>query len=259
MTAQWPASTLSRMPGGGIRVLTLNSLFHSRQRARLRVIARLLKEADPDVCCLQEVILRRNLRLLDAELANLSTWGPLVLGGVATLTRMPAEGSAYEVYRTGVWFEWGARKGFLTTRLRPGGTHLTVINTHLLANYDEDWSPGNRYAKKLRDELCQLAAAVRQVPDDQLLVVAGDFNVPLASPLFQEFLAGCGLRPAFNWDGYLPGQRGWPAIDNVLYRAPHGHPVRARARTCFGELVELEDGRRAYPSDHLGVLAELEW
>jgi len=247
------------MRGPVVRILTLNCLFHSRARARLAVIARLLKEAAPDVACLQEIILRRNVGPLSAERADFRPWGPLVLGGLVTLTRAAVESSTFEVFRTGVWFEWGARKGFLTTRLRIENRPLTVINTHLLANYDEDWRLENRYARKQLDELSQLAAAVNRVPTEQFLVVAGDFNVPLSSPQFGEFMSACGLQPAFDWSRLPGGERGALAIDNVLYREPDGLRVRAAAEVCLRDLVQLADGRSVYPSDHVAVLAELSW
>ncbi len=64
------------MRGPVVRMLTLNCLFHSRARARLAVIGRLLKEAAPDVACLQEIILRRNVGLLSAERAAFRPWAP---------------------------------------------------------------------------------------------------------------------------------------------------------------------------------------
>ena len=242
-----------------VRILTLNCLFHSGARARLPVIGNLLKEADPDVACLQEIFLRRNVGLLSAESAAFRAWGPLLLGGLVTLTRAAVESSRFEVFRTGLWFEWGARKGFLTTRTRVEDRLLTVINTHLLANYDEDWRLENRYASKQIDELSQLAAAINRVPKDELLVVAGDFNVPLSSPQFGEFMAACGLRPAFDWSRLPAGERGALGIDNVLYRAPAGLRVRTAAELCLRDRVRLADGRAVYPSDHVAVLAELSW
>ena len=247
------------MPGGRMRVLTLNCLFRSRPRARLRVIGRLLREVDPEVSCLQEIFLRRNVGLLMAAHATYSQWGPFVHGGLVTLTRTPVESSAFEVFRTGLWFEWGARKGLLITRLRLGGRPVTVINTHLLANYDEDWARGNRYARKQLDELSQLASAVRRVPNEEFLVVAGDFNVPLSSPQFAEFMAACSLTPASDWSQPPTGERRTLAIDNVLYRAPAGVAVRAHAEICMSELVQIEDGRSVYPSDHVAVVGELQW
>ena len=242
-----------------LRVLTLNCLFHSRQPARLPVIGRLLEETGTDVACLQEIVLVRNARLLQGRRAVFHAWGPFVYGGLVTASNALVEDSTFETYRTGVWFECGARKGLLSTRLRWDASAVTVINTHLLANYDEDWSLDNRYARKQLDELSQLAAAVRRVPDDHLLVVAGDFNVPLTSPQFAGFMADCRLVAAFDWSQVAAGERGSLAIDNVLVRGPQGCPVEARAEICLRDRVQLGDGRSVYPSDHVAVVAELQW
>jgi endonuclease/exonuclease/phosphatase family metal-dependent hydrolase len=247
------------VPIGKLRVLTLNCLFLHSPRARLRVVGRLLKDMAPDVICLQEIFFRRNVRLLDDNRALFRPWGVGVRGGLVTVANGPVDQWSFERFRTGLWFEWIARKGFLTTRLRLGGEPVTVVNTHLLANYDENWALDNRYARRQLDELDQLAEAIRRLPADELLVVAGDFNVPAMSAQFREFMAACGLRNAVDWSAFPAGNRGSPGIDNILYRAPLGRQITATATLCLEEKVRLDDGRSAYPSDHVGVEAELEW
>ncbi|NUR97715.1 MAG: endonuclease/exonuclease/phosphatase, partial [Kribbellaceae bacterium] len=106
-----------------------------------------------DVVNLQEVLTYRHLHLLRRSMptyrANFrpSAAGPA--GGLVTFTRSPAQGSRYRRFpvppRT-VAVKRRARldarlKGVLFTQL--GG--LTVVNTHLLANHDGDWSASNRY------------------------------------------------------------------------------------------------------------------
>lgn len=245
--------------GGRVRVVSLNCLFRSRPRARLRVIGRLLKEMAPDVACLQEVFFRRNVALLDDDRAVFQAGGLGVAGGLVTLAGSSVGGRRFEPFRTTVWFEYLARKGFLVTRTSLGGEPVNVVNTHLLANYDQDWDRGNRYARRQLDELDQLAAAVRALPASELVIVAGDFNVPASSPQFREFLAACGAREAVDWAAFPPGGRGVGELDNILYRPPPGHRVATRARLCFEDPIELGGGRRDFPSDHLGLEAVLEW
>jgi endonuclease/exonuclease/phosphatase family metal-dependent hydrolase len=223
------------------------------------VIGRQLKAMAPDVVCLQEIFFRRNVSLLEAERAVFQRGGLGVRGGLVTVPAGAVESWSFEPFRTAVWFERGARKGFLTTRLRLAGEPVTVVNTHLLANYDENWALDNRYARRQLDQLEQLAHAIRRLPTDELIVVAGDFNVPAPSPQFKEFLAAAGLASAVDWSAFPAGNRGFQAIDNILYRPPDGRRVAAAATLCFQEQIQLADGRSAYPSDHVGVEAELEW
>lgn len=242
-----------------LRIVTLNCLFLKRPRARLRVIGRLLKEMAPDVTCLQEIFFRRNVPLLEAERAVFRPGGLGVAGGLVTLAGGLVDSWRFEPFRTNLWFEKLAGKGFLVTRLQVRGEPVTVVNTHLIANYDQNWAVDNYYARRQLDELSQLAAAVRQLPEGDLVIVAGDFNVPASSPQFSEFLSDCGLVSAVDWSVLPAGGHGLSEIDNVLYRPPLGGKVSAGSGLCFEQQVELAGGRKAFPSDHVGVEAVFDW
>ena len=242
-----------------LRLITLNCLFHGQARTRLRAIGRLLRESSPDVACLQEVLFRPNLPLLQAERITFQGWGPAVAGGLVTVSRTAVESWSFERFRTALWFEWAAQKGFLTTRFDLDGEKVSVVNTHLLANYDEDWAIDNRYARLQIAELGQLGDAIRRLPETDLVLVAGDFNVPSHSPQFVEFMAACGLSATLDWRSQPPEGRGHLAIDNVLYRGPRGEHVSATAAPCFEDPVNLDTGRSGFVSDHVGVAAEIRW
>ncbi len=253
---------LSHYPVGSmrcLRIVTLNCLYLSRPRARLRVIGRLLKEMAPDVTCLQEVFFRRNVSLLDDDRAVFRPGGLGVAGGLVTLADGPVDSWRFEPFRTTVWFELLARKGFLMTRLRLGGEAVTVVNTHLLANYSENWDLDNYYARRQLDELGQLATAIRQLPGEELAIVAGHFNVPANSPQFMDFMSDCGLFSAVDWSVFPGGGYGIREFDNVLCRPPLGRRMSGSARLCFDGQIELAGGRKVFPSDHVGVEAVLEW
>ena len=253
------------MTSPSLRVVTLNCLWQGTARARLRAIGRELSPIGADLICLQEVVWRSRIELLGWPHSIVRrTIGPAVAGGLVTLSTAPIEATSYEVYRQhGLWRTLGAadrlwRKGFLVSWLQHASRPLVMINTHLLANYDEDWSPTNRFAIQQTAMLRQLASAVRALPTDRLLVVAGDFNVPTSHPIFVEFLADSGLRAIYDWTAQ-PASRGHQAIDNVLYRPPLGARVEAQARVVLEDPIELSDGRLGFASDHVGVEAELNW
>ena len=253
------------MTSPSLRVVTLNCLWQGTARARLRAIGRQLGPIGADLICLQEVVWVRRIGLLGWPHSIVRrTLGPGVVGGLVTLSTAPIEATSYEVYRQhGLWRTLGAadrlwRKGFLVSWLQHAGRPVVMINTHLLANYDEDWSPTNRFAIQQKSMLRQLASAVRALPNDRLLVVAGDFNVPTSHPIFVEFLADSGLRATHDWAA-KPASRGYQGIDNVLYRPPLGAQVEARAEVRFEDPIQLAGGRMAFASDHVGVEAELSW
>jgi endonuclease/exonuclease/phosphatase family metal-dependent hydrolase len=255
--------SLRRMPNSSLRVLTLNCLWSAAARPRLAAIAPLLDETGIDILCLQEVVLQRNVRLLERHLKSYrpAVFRPLglhVTGGLVSFARQEIECGSYEVFqRRGDWWNIGVadrliRKGFLASRLPVGDLPAVVINTHLLANYDEDWSPGNRFARQQRSELEQIAEAIGRIDDQVLLIVAGDFNVPAATPMFQEFLARCGLRNAFS---EAPAE--YRLIDHVLYRHPSGRELRVEAALRFQEPLRLSNGRSVRPSDHPAVEVQI--
>jgi endonuclease/exonuclease/phosphatase family metal-dependent hydrolase len=263
------------MAGRSFRLLTLNTLWQPAARARLEAIAPELDGSGIDFICLQEVVLRRNVRLLEQRLTAYqpAVSRPFALwatGGLVSFTRHPIEKSSYEVFtRRGEWWNIGAadrllRKGFLIAWLRAGDLEVIVVNTHLLANYDQDWSLGNRYVRHQEAELDQLAAAIDRLDRDALLIVAGDFNVPQDSPMFEGFTAGCGLRNASGPGVPLPTWRppgskeGTIVIDHVLYREPSGRPIEVKSRLRFDSMVRLKDGGMAYASDHLAIEADFD-
>ncbi|HXD81181.1 MAG TPA: endonuclease/exonuclease/phosphatase family protein [Candidatus Acidoferrum sp.] len=250
------------MGSGRLRVMTLNCLLVGNLRARLRVIGSQLGQIGADVTCLQEVFWQRDLPLLPATHKAYQPRGPLVMGGLVTLTSAPIESTAFDRYALNGWLErlaWVGRMGLLVSQYRHAGEPLTVVNTHLPANYDEDWSETNRFARRQAAELDQLAQSLRRIPLEGWLVVAGDFNVPAPSRMFKDFLVAAGLVSAVDWAAWSPTGRVYHGIDNVLYRPRPERKVSVTSRLHFRDPVQLADGRMLFASDHAGIEVDLEW
>ncbi len=263
------------MAGSTVRVLTLNCLWRGHARERLDAIGRLLNERTDDIVCLQEVTRRGSIRRLQAVLgshgpAAFQPFRVAVMGGLVTFARHPIERSSYEVFKErGLrwdvsWADKLLRKGFLTSWLHLGALPVVVVNTHLLANYDEDWTPANRYARQQLSELDQLAEAIERIDPTAFLLVAGDLNLPAATPALEAFMSRCRLRNAFSSAGPVPATvrhaapgKSPEAIDHILYRHPSGRELPVTARIAFVESVQLSNGRMVDPSDHLAVEAEI--
>ena len=262
------------MPATSIRVLTLNCLFHGHVRARLHAIGPLLEEGRFDLVCLQEVAFRRHVHLLASRMPGYRppiyrSFAFGVMGGLVTFARAAPARSSYEMFRRrGDWGTMGAadrigRKGFLTTWLDLEGRAVIIVNTHLLANYDEDWSPSNRYATQQLDELEQLGDALLRLDGDALLLVAGDFNIPGANPMLAEFMKRTGLRntaaarPAVTYRTTRPEAPG-QQIDHVFFRPSAADRVTVDSTLHFEAEVAMPDGRTRFASDHFGVEARLD-
>jgi endonuclease/exonuclease/phosphatase family metal-dependent hydrolase len=250
-----------------LRLLTLNALMKGDVRPRLRILAALLHNSPYDVVCLQEVMYRANA-LLVRRIArsygyHAHTGLGLLAGGLVVLSRRRVLGSRFVRYPVAgpVRPELVMRKGAQVVTVEAGGGGLVVVNTHLSANRDDDWSAGNRYTRVQRAELRRLARVVSALDPALPVVVAGDLNVPRTSPLLAELLADAGLRDARAGDAeptYRPTPRfpAPPALDHVLLR-PGGTALAAETRLVFQAPVPLPDGRKVYLSDHYGIEADL--
>jgi endonuclease/exonuclease/phosphatase family metal-dependent hydrolase len=248
-----------------LRMLTLNTLMKHQVRARLRVLAGLLERNRYDVVCLQEVLYRANallIRRLARGYGYHAHTGAIVLhGGLLVLSRLPIVAARFVRYpmTAPARPELIMRKGAQVVTVEAAGRTLVVVNTHLSANRDDDWSAQNRYTRVQRAELRRLGAVVSDVDPALPLLVAGDLNVPRTAPILTGLLTTAGLHDARAGDAeptYRPTPRfpAPPALDHILVRPA----MTARTRLVFQDPVPLPDGRSVYLSDHYGVEADLE-
>jgi endonuclease/exonuclease/phosphatase family metal-dependent hydrolase len=246
-------------------------------RRRLKALGWALAEAGVDVACLQEVGRWGHLQLLrhDEEQwphAVAASYPYAPKGGLATLARLAVVNPNFHAYRergrpvslhTPERFQG---KGVLEIETEVDGQRIFVLNTHLAANYNAQWGHTNRYAKVERAQLKELAGVIEHVPDEAIVVLGGDFNVPRGSWLYDEFLAETGMHDPLGTSDQptfrpLPGMpaRAAQALDYILIRAPHHLRVEASSELCFGEPTLLAPSTVGYLSDHLGVRMALRW
>lgn len=249
---------------GHVRLLTFNTLMRGDVRPRLQVLAATLEGGDYDVVCLQEVMLRAHAVLLRRIARSYGfhacTGAVMLKGGLLVLSRLPIVTSRFVHYPVTrpVRRELVMRKGVQVATVRTAAGTLAVVNTHLSANHDDDWSAGNRHTPMQRTEAHRLAEVVSGLDPALPVVVAGDLNLPRSSPVLAELLAAAGLRDARAGDEeptYRPTPRfpAPPALDHVLLRPG----LTARTRLVFKAPVDLSGGRRAYLSDHYGIEADV--
>jgi endonuclease/exonuclease/phosphatase family metal-dependent hydrolase len=245
---------------------------------RLLTLAQALNHAEADVVCLQEVQLHRYNTLLQRACSAYPYHAVLPFvhapkGGLLTLGRVPFDHAYFTIYHErGLWYtpgitDWILHKGVLATRLQVERLPIVVLNTHLNANYDGNWSHTNRFAQSEWRQLQQLAEVVQAQPAEALVIVAGDFNVPRQSWLYNDFLERSGLVDALAGDTRatyrsLPGlpRRLRLPIDFILYRAPVWLTLYPHADLLFQEKVPfVQGGGTGYLSDHCGVVLRLAW
>ncbi|GIH20671.1 endonuclease/exonuclease/phosphatase family protein [Rugosimonospora africana] len=252
-----------------LRLLTFNTLFKGDVRARLRVLGAILERERYDLVCLQEVMYRRNARLLrrvaGAAYPYRAFTGAVALrGGLMLLSRWPIRRCVFTRFAmTGpARPELLMRKGAQVAVVALPGADCAVVNTHLSANRDGDWSPANRYTRVQRGELDRLGALLSAIDPRLPLIVMGDFNLPRSSRVLAEFAAAQSLADTMNGSReptYRPTPQfpSPPAFDHVLLRSAPAGDLKPRARLVFQDAVTLPDGRSAYLSDHYGIETEL--
>ena len=259
---------------GRLTVASLNTLgiplFGSHLRDRYGAIASVFEASEVDVVNFQEVLTYYHLRLLIRSMPSYpfvsfqrSAAGPS--GGLVTMSRRTIAGSSYQRFPVPAAADtaglprlsrlMAALKGALVTRL----AGVTIVNTHLLANHDGDWSDTSRYYRVQEGQLTALGRHVATVPWPA--IISGDFNVARDSSLYGDFIRDTGLLDAFGEDcpptfhaAYLEPGKSPTCIDFLLLSDPS--ITVESANLIFTDKLPTPAGP-AYATDHLGLLAQL--
>jgi endonuclease/exonuclease/phosphatase family metal-dependent hydrolase len=204
---------------------------------RVPELGRRLAAIAIDVLNLQEVFRYEQLRVLRDHLPafphvayHRGVVGPA--GGLVTFSRLPIQRVRYRSFAGIV-----PNRGRLKFRIRRAllsavqgltvaeltGLPVTVVNTHLTANRDNDWSPGNRFFGFQRAQLRRFNATLARWRRPGLTVITGDFNIASDSDHYAEII-DYGLRqdpfaasdPATFHAAFLPPGEATHRIDYVL-------------------------------------------
>lgn len=76
-------------------------------------------------------------------------------------------------------------RGVLISKLKSG---MIIVNVHLIANTDGDWSKGNRFYTKHKIQLNKLNEILNKFNLSQHIILSGDFNLAKTSDLYNYFL-----------------------------------------------------------------------
>jgi exonuclease III len=264
-----------------LTVATFNTfgipVFSPHVEDRYRAFSAALENTAPDVINLQEVHTYRLLHLLKECLPSY----PFVLykravigakGGLVTFSRHPLEMIDYVSFQSSgkslpnrIFGALNIKdKGSLITQLQ--NMPLAIVNTHLTANRDNDWSKDTASYFRHQVELEQLARLIERTRKLQrAVIVSGDFNVAKGSELYQRFVQTThvhdifhgDMRPTYHQD-YLPDGQASHCIDYLFYISTDSKTVMvSQTSLLFQDKTQLPNGKEGYLSDHIGLLAEL--
>lgn len=268
------ASISSKPAMPAIRFVTFNlcglqyNWFDRRATAVIRGLARL----NPDVVCLQETTVRFEQTVYDQAAHLGEALGLHVVafcpygnpvevmsqeqGGIAVIARWPIRDVCHQRLPPGQHHRPDERVALLLTLLAPE-KNLHVVTTHLA------WRPEQTEVRTMQlglllDRLARRGWLQPGTP----LVLAGDLNATDDEPAIA--LANERLQDAWKsrhpgWPGYTyladnPYSGRWPTFDrrlDYIFCSPD-----AVVRTAA---VVLDEPDPVYPSDHFGVMADIEW
>jgi len=254
-------------------LLTFNcfGLWLPGTKRRLLALSRQLEQSPYQIVCLQEIQLHQYQEMLVHKCSSFphsysERYIHCPKGGLLTLSRIPFESQSFEPYQErGLWYtpmllDRLFYKGMLITKLLLNNIPITIINTHILANFAGDWTRGGMYARLEEKQVEQLAKTVQVQSMDSLILVVGDFNIPRASQLYRDFLIHSGLtdplagdpRPTLRVPARLSPY--YPlAVDYTFVRLPNKPGLDVQCDLCLSSKYSTSEKHQAYLSDHQGI------
>ncbi|KAI1288823.1 hypothetical protein EDD11_009641 [Mortierella claussenii] len=221
-------------------VYFLTEIINWGQRTRARLIATSDYIQGHDVVVIQECfasapcnILREGLKehypyqtsTLGHKISEWdSTWGSfssfnLQNGGVVVMSKWPIKEQHQFVFAGGCGFDQLSNKGFVYAVLNREGTNLHVFATHMQS--DDIKGLAAHYRGIDLDEWRKFTDA-RNIPEDELVIMAGDFNIHKMAPEFeQSLLMRLDVRQPDVYDGH---ESTWDPIENSI--AHRNYPQR---------------------------------
>lgn len=257
-----------------LRIISLNTFgapfFSKSISKRFGLIAETFNKEQPDIICLQEVVLYQHLKLLKATLKNYPycSYKRFLLGpkgGLVIFSKLPVESTVFFDFtdrgslRNKSVVGRIMRFGILGIRIKDAP--ITIFTTHLIPNSDGVWTRNNRFTKYLQSQLFQLSGVIadeRRWKRD--IILAGDFNIQPDTFLYEEFLKNSGLTDIFTANRGITRHES-PAenleaqtIDFIF----HSSQVKQLSTAYIFQSPLRKNGNDFYLSNHIGLMAQLQ-
>ena len=245
-----------------LRIATLNlEQDHKCWQARRGLIVAQLRELNPDILALNEIhIPSQTGRWLQrtSENTNRSQYYLLQQSKAGEDSRTQGEGllTRYPVIETANLDYRSHDCVALVARFDIEERFLDVYVTHLIAAKIED--SARQY------QVTQLLQWIRTRDDADYSIVCGDFNAAPDQPsirfMAEAYRATQTQATAFTplkESGGVPTHREWPRFDRCIDYIWISESIKVKASgLCFNK--PAEDDPDLWPSDHVGVWADLE-
>ena len=252
-----------------IKIITFNiqgtSIFDNGTYDRLGKISDLLSQNDADIINIQEVftyyhlyILKKRLKRFHYCIFEKYIFGPK--GGLITFSKLPIKKSGYIQYPSPkILKSFFLQKGVLISKIK--NSTITILNTHLSANRDNDWRRSSRFYIIHENQIKRLQEIVKLIKGIQ--IISGDFNISKSSGLYKDLVRMLGVQdifggynfPTFHQE-FMSGNEKSNRIDYVLIKKI-GRLKITEIKHIFVKKYLSEDINHGFLSDHVGLEASI--
>ena len=177
-------------------------------------------------------------------------------GGIAIVSKHSIEAKKQHIFKNATAWDYAANKGFVHVKIKKGGTSYNVIGTHLNSSHSwnimspRDWlssltsyfqCSGDKdlpYRNVRTAQLGQIKEYTDKLPKDEMVIVAGDFNIEKGSEEYCQMLKSLeveepkylGVAYTYNIQNQLLAYRARDSksqyLDYVLVSEKHLQPLK---------------------------------
>lgn len=259
-----------------VKVASLNTFglpfLLGNLRTRYQAIASYFNSSDVDVILLQEImtyghffLMKKHLNTYKYICYEKSYIGPK--GGLVIFSRSPLQFKSYLTYpkRFSRWdlslIDVLTFKGILIAQLKD--RDILLLNTHLNAVFDTNWTPYGKYYKTLKSQIEFFNKKLFGLRNAHTSVVAcGDFNTERSSGLQKNLIKGTVFsdvffskpRPTHRTTFFMRSKD--YCIDYIFFNGNKRYSLISKSY-LFTEKMHLGKNRMGFVSDHIGLMIVL--
>ena len=239
-------------------------LFEKETYKRLDIIDLALNnKRDVDIVNLQEIFTYYHLYLLRKKMVDFPycvfesfIFGPK--GGLVTFSKVPIKKVKFVSYpNPKIIKKLFLGKGILINKIRDSMTY--ILNTHLTANRDNDWSKTSRFYSIHVNQIEKLKKTVESIKSFDYIIATGDFNISKKSSLYKKITDEMQMKdvfkkynsPTFHQEFMSKGERS-NRIDFVLIKnRKRWKAIKKGHLFTKGSLPKKIN--KGFSSDHIGL------
>jgi len=230
---------------------------------RIKTLGISLNKKDIDIVNLQEVFTYYHLYLLKRKMSNFPycLFEPFVFGpkgGLVTISKIPIQKASFVSYPNPKIFKRiFLGKGVLINKIKDSAIY--ILNTHLTANRDNDWSKTNRFYPVHVSQIEKLKKAIENIKSFNFLIVSGDFNISKNSDLYKNITDKIQLKdvfkeynfPTFHQE-FMSKKEKSNRIDYILIKTKKRWSSTKKSH-LFTKAQIAKNINKGFLSDHIGL------